>query len=1079
MEQQVELLKDVSRPYDQNHISALNTLVAAIYTGSPQQRAYANQALTELKDLPQAWMRCEEILLSPQASLNTKFFSLSIYDSATSSRWLELPREKVLATVLELIKTIAARGVQDEKPLLRKLDKVFVNAVKNEWLNGSEIWKGVIPQLAQLSGTDQNLWENTMTILCMLSEDIFDFGSNTMTSNRVSLLKNTLAEQFPHVQQLCELVLAQHIQSPQGTVKPSLVNAALATMSHYLKWIPHQTLFSTNFVDLLVSHFWDPLAFRIEAVKCLTEVLAVPVGPGSSTVADMATSSMYQQKMNSWISAVVMKMNHLPRSILIDKRSPSATERLFYETLFNQFSILFHSLVKSNLFCLNSNLPQAIQLMMILVRVTDIASDEGFKSFVSMWLVVTDALVTGARRAGIKTSPSAEDDILAQYAKEDQASESSSGDIVSPGIISGYIPVLSELGKVLILHMAQPPEVTISENDDGEIERADAKETAEIDLYNSMARCLQNITFVDRSCVEGHLLSMLRELSNTVRSTIQTNPNWNSNLLSRVTWAAGSIAGVTPSPDAEAEEKRFTFEIIRELLGLCNLHNTKTNRAIVAANVLFYCARHHRFLRSNHKFMRTVYKKLFEFMSETTPGVKEMASDTFLVISRSCAHKLVDTVVDGGNTYSPFIDSLVPEIQAFIKPLEPLQKCTVFEGIGVIISAIPDVNRQELLCHGFLAPFSDRWVQVLGAANQNPQVLFELEVTRELSLFLRVFERMTFGIARGVVVEKMIIQMYEDMLRLYKLYSETVAQGANQNMVNWEAFKLMRKVKGDCLRLISTFVDVSVKPKGMKPDPIQIQSVAANIIPRLLEYVLEDYRAAKVTARDHEVLLLLSSLCRNLTESIAPAVGVIFEKMFAPTREMLMNDPRAYPDHRIAFYEFLKNLCANCFTPLISFLVKSDQLGLLLETVVSAVQNEHPQVTDLGLGILMQFLESLGRMNPVDCGPIYVRILNPLTSVIMSVLTDKLHDSGKELQIKILMHLLSVVASRVFEAQLPVAAAESHINTVISQIGPNVPANQREALVKILLESVRDSERFRRLMNDLKISVCYGGSLDI
>ena len=1088
MEDQFEALKDVSLPYDETRISVLNTLVEAIYTGNPQQRSYANQVLTNIKDNPQAWTRCEDILLSSKASLNSKFFSLSLYDTATATRWLELPREKILATVLELIKTFASRGLQEEKPLLRKLDKVFVNAVRNEWLTGSEAWKSVIPQLAQLSGSDQNLWENTMTILCMLSEDIFDFGANTMTSRRVDSLKSTLSEQFPHVQQLCELVLNQYLQSPAGTVKVSLVNAALSTMSHYLKWVPPETLFGSKFIDTLITHFWDPLAFRIETVKCLTEAFSITL-TGSGGASQIGVSSMYEQTMAQWVSAVGAKINLLPRAIVIEKKAPAATERLFYETFFNQLSIMFHGLVKTNISVLNRDLSLACQIMQILVRLTDISSDEGFKSFVSMWLVLTETLVQAARRVLATARPAAvsepdPDDILAKYVAEKTDDSSTTNEFsISPQIISAYLPVLGELAKVLILHMAQPPEVTITENEDGEIERADAKETAELDLYVSMSKCLQNITYIDRSLTEGPLLAMLKELSTSVRSVVQSGngANWNSSLLSKITWSAGSIAGVTPSPEAEADERRFTFEMIRELLGLCNMHNSKTNRAIVASNVLFYCARHHRFLRSNHKFLRTVYKKLFEFMAEPTPGVKEMASDTFLVISRSCAHKLVDTISESGSTFSPFIDSLASELPNFIKPLEPLQKCTVFEAIGVIIAAVPgnDTARQEMLCHAFLAPYIERWVQTLGAANSNPAILFELEVTRELSLFLRLFERITLGVARGVVVERVIVQIYEDMLRLYKVYSETVAQGANQNMASWEAFKLMRKVKGDILRLISTFVDVSVKPKGTKPDPVQIHSVAANIIPRLLEYVLEDYRTAKVTARDHEVLQLLSSLSKNLADSIGPAVGVIYEKMFPSTMEMLRSDPRAYPDHRIAFYEFLRNLTANCFNALLSYLVQSDQLAGFLETVVAGIQSEHPQVADLGLSTLNQFLDSLGRMNPQDCGPIYGRIYNPLITVILTVMTDKLHDSGKDTQIRILMHLLSVAASRALEPAVSLVQAEADLNTVLSQVGPSLVPAQREMFVKTLFAATREPDVFKRLMNDLKVTVCFGGSLDI
>ena len=1089
MEQHYENLKDVSRPYDVNQILALNTLVEAIYTGSNEQRALANKILSEVKDHPEAWARCEELLVSSQTSLNTKFFALSIYDSVSASRWIELPREKILNTVLELIKTIAVRGSQEEKPLLRKLDKVFVNAVKNEWLNGTEMWKGVIPQLASLSGSDQNLWENTMNILNMLSEDIFDFGTSTMTAKKIALLKNTLSEQFPHVQRLCEVVLTQHVQSPQNTVKVSLVNAALSTMSHYLKWIPPPILFGgSNFIDVLIANFWDPPAFRIECVKCLGEVFSIPCVPTSPS--DIATVGMYQQKMAQWFMAVCLRMNAtLPRSILIDRRPPSANERLFYETLFNQFSIMFHGLIKVNFPILSANLSESVQLLQILVKITDIAPDEGFKSFVLMWLSLSENLVSGARQAGrqVEQDPN---DILAQYIQEPLLGEEL-GVPASPAVISSFIPVLSELGKALILRMAQPPEVTITENEDGEIVREDTKDTAEIDLYNSMSKCLQNITFIDRSLIEGTLLSMLKELTASVRVSVgnsSSTVNWDSSLLSRITWSAGSIAGVTPSVESEAAERRFTFEMIRELLGMCNIHNNRTNRAIVASNVLFYCARHHRFLRANHKFLRTVYKKLFEFMSEQTPGVKEMASDTFLVISRSCAHKLVDTIQESGATYSPFIDSLVAEIHPFINHLEPLQKCTIFEGVGIIISAInaTDLVRQEQLCFGFLSPYFERWSQILATANQSTQLvigvdLFSCEILRDLSLCLRVFERLAFGLGRGVVVEKLVLQIYEDMLKLYKVYSETIAQ--NEKMINYEYVKLMRRVKGDCLRLISTFVDISVKPKGMpKKTGTESGSVAASVVPRLLDYVLEDYRTAKPQAKDHEVLLLLSSLCRNLSDSISPAVGMIFEKMFATTREMFGADPRSYPEHRVGFYEFLKNLNAFCFVALVRFLLESDQLGVFLDTVVAGIQNDHPQVADLGLSILNQFIENLAtKAGPNECGLIFGRIFHPLVTVILGVLTDKLHDSGKDAQIRVLMHLLAVVVRGNAGQDLTVDIAESHLTTIISQIGVGILPAQRETFVRALVNSVRNgqSEIFKQLMNDLKITICYGGTLDI
>lgn len=118
-------------------------------------------------------------------------------------------------------------------------------------------------------------------------------------------------------------------------------------------------------------------------------------------------------------------------------------------------------------------------------------------------------------------------------------------------------------------------------------------------------------------------------------------------------------------------------------------------------------------------------------------------------------------------------------------------------------------------------------------------------------------------------------------------------------------------------------------------------------------------------------------------------------------------------------------------------------------------------------------------MAPADCGPIYVRVFSPLITVILSVMTDKLHDSGKEMQIKILMNLLTVVKSNILAPALSVSQAESHILSILSQIAPNILPAQREAFVRLLINSVQAPEVFRRLMNDLKITVCFGGTLDI
>ena len=954
--------------------------------------------------------------MSSDTSFETKFFSLSIYDSVTSSRWMDLPREKILSTVMELIRVVAVRGLSFEKPLLRKLDKVFVNAVKHEWLNDTEIWKSVIPQLATLSGTDQNLWENTMVILNMLSEDIFDFGAGTMTSKKVGFLKQTLAVQFPHIERLCGIVLEQYVVNP-AAVKPSLVNATLSTMSHYYKWV-NITDITFKLVNIILTNIWDNVQFRIECVKCMCEIFSMEI-PNFSPH-EVSKIGPLKHQMFVWYSTVCEKLGQIPNRF-------TSHDRLFYEVLLNQVSIMFTSVVKCNIWLMFELADSGSNVVSTLIRATDLASDEGFKSFMAMWLGFTDSLVASRRSQGV-VDP---DDILTRF---------------TPQVASCPPELLTELSKCVIGKMAQPPEVTISETEDGEIVREDSRETAEIDLYVVMAKILQNICFLNRSGIEGNLLQMLQNLIANVRNG---GVGWAS-LLSKIVWSAGSIAGVTPSRESEQEERRFTFEIIRELLGLCNLHNSKTNRAIVASNVLFYCGKHHRFLRSNHKFLRTVFKKLFEFMLETTPGVKEMACDTFLVICRSCVHKLVVPIVEGTAQYSPFVDSLSDEICQYLSILDPLQICTVYEGIGLLMGAINgDLERQQNLCLKFTNPFLTKWQEILFLGNQNSGSLFDLNVTRDLSLFLRVLERLSFGIAHGNVVEPIIGRIYEDILRIYKLYS---LEGTNTAVA---VFKSVQKVKGDCLRLVSTYVSISVKDAELAP------SVAANIIPRLLDYVLEDYKIC-VQTRNPEVLFLLASICRHLSNSIAPAVGSIWDKTFEPTRQLLSG--RENPDHRFAFYTFLLELTRNCFEALLNHLIQFDQLIAYLETIVAGVENENPQISSISLNIVSEFLDKLQNQT------IYQQIHCPLVGIIIGVLTDKLHDAGKEAQIRILQTLLTKG-----NACMPNETVQN-LYTVLQKIG----LKQWEIFTHtVLTVGIQNPDNFKQLMNDLKIVVQFGGQLDL
>merc|ERR1719271_882875 len=196
-----------------------------------------------------------------------------------------------------------------------------------------------------------------------------------------------------------------------------------------------------------------------------------------------------------------------------------------------------------------------------------------------------------------------------------------------------YAPILAEVRKVLISKMAKPPEVTIKENEEGHIVRAEEEDTDEVALYKMMREALIYLTHLNAENMEQ---IMLQRLTQECLSE-GTSEHWSPTLLNRLCWAIGSISGAMQ----EHDEKRFLVSVIKDLLSLCEMKRGKENKAVVASNIMYVVGQYPRFLRAHWKFLKTVIFKLFEFMHETFPGVQEMAVDSFLKISQKCRRKFV------------------------------------------------------------------------------------------------------------------------------------------------------------------------------------------------------------------------------------------------------------------------------------------------------------------------------------------------------------------------------------------------------------------------------------------------------
>ena len=141
---------------------------------------------------------------------------------------------------------------------------IIVEILKFEW---DSSWKNFLPDLCSASRTNQYICENSMKILKMLSQEIFDFSKNCMTSEQIQQLKYQMTNEFQQVYELCYFVLTGYL-SNSNAVKQSLIKATLEALLAFLSWIPIGYIYMTDLIDVLLM-FVDQAIFRIGAIRCL------------------------------------------------------------------------------------------------------------------------------------------------------------------------------------------------------------------------------------------------------------------------------------------------------------------------------------------------------------------------------------------------------------------------------------------------------------------------------------------------------------------------------------------------------------------------------------------------------------------------------------------------------------------------------------------------------------------------------------------------------------------------------------------------------------------------------------------
>ncbi|CCD50535.1 similar to exportin-1 [Botrytis cinerea T4] len=1010
-------------------IEELDATVKTFYEGRGEAQKAAQAAMNQFKEDPDAWLLVDKILQEssyPQA----KYLGLQVLDHVIMTRWKVLPREQcqgirnfVVGFIIQC--SGSEESLRSQRVLLNKLNLVLVSILKQEWPHN---WPTFINEIISSCHTSLSICENNMSILRLLSEEVFDYSADQMTSAKTKNLKTTMCAEFSSIFQLCNEVL-------NSATQESLIKATLETLLRFFNWIPLGYIFETTVIDTLRERFLEMPEFRNVTLKCLTEIGGLQTGTGNN----------YDEKLVQMFTEVLTTISKII-PLTLDLKSTYNSSNSKDQEFIQNLALFLCNFFSSHL-TLIENLPNRDFLThghFYLIRISQIEDREIFKICLEYWTRLVQELydeqqslpigdvnpLVGMGVGGISSPGAPNPSLLANY----------------PLRKHKYNEVLSNLRVVMIEKMVRPEEVLIVENDEGEIVREFVKESDTIQLYKTTRECLVYLTHLDVVDTEN---IMTEKLSRQVDGTEWSWANCNT-----LCWAIGSISLAMN----EETEKRFLVTVIKDLLGLTEMKRGKDNKAVVASNIMYIVGQYPRFLKAHWKFLKTVVNKLFEFMHESHEGCKRH----FVALQPGESE--------------PFIEEIVRTMRKITCDLSPQQVHTFYEACGYMIAAQPQKNSQERLIAELMSYPNAAWDAIIAQANTNPQILQDADTIKVIGNVMKTNVSACSSI--GSYFYPQIGRIYLDMLSMYKATSTMISEAvASEGEIATKMPRVrgLRTIKKEILKLIETFVE--------KSDDLEM--VRTNIVPNLLEAVLIDYNRNVPGARDAEVLKVMSVIITKLSGLMEDQVPNIMSNVFECTLEMINKDFSEFPEHRVEFFSLLRAINLHCFPALLK--LDNRQFKFVIDSCMWASKHDNREVEHAGLNMCLELITNIAETDPATSSAFFQQFFVPILQDVFFVLTDTDHKAGFKSQATLLARMFYFVHPADGTApkiQMPIYVQDqappntsnkdfltNFVASLLQNAFPNLQAPQIQAFVEGLFTLNHSADRFRLNLRDFLISL--------
>mmetsp|Transcript_14156 Transcript_14156/g.26635 ORF Transcript_14156/g.26635 Transcript_14156/m.26635 type:complete len:1075 (+) Transcript_14156:1490-4714(+) len=1024
-------LLDPSSPFTVEKVQLFEQVVAGLQSRNSQEQAYSNQVLNALNDSGSMWVHVGTIIENSR-DFTAKFFALQILENVINKAWNAIPLEQQNEIKNFIVKQVISSCQEaSASHYLAKLNQVLVAIVKREW---TTTWVEFIPEICQASRTSQPLCENTMHVLKLLSEEIFDNTHNPLSSAKRRQLKEAMYSQFSTIYNLCEWVMKTAMAHPGG-VQTSLVKSCLSTLETFLDWIPPSHIFTGDLVSILVNHFLEQDLYRQQTLECLREISSIqlelpPTDPNYATfqnaILSLATGAL--DKLNQMLPCKTTDFNNLflqshPQA-QVELRDFAQNLVLFLISLLKTHLLLFEAYVMTVQSEASRVLYSAMDLAFYYIAgLTELPDEEVFKISCEFWHWFTHKLCMERLQTGAFLETSLDSTL--------------------------YRPLLSRVRLILIPKTAKPHEILVSIDDYGNIVRTHLKDTETLALYDLMRETLVYLTNLDSKDMQDIIMLKLRKQMD--------GSEWSWTGISSLCYAIGSIAGTL----SEEQEKGFLVQVIKDLLALCEGKRGKDNKAVIATNVMYVCRQYPRFLLTHWNFLRTVIRKNFEFMHEAHPGIKDMACDCFLRICQVCSSEFVILHESTGQR-EVFLYEMIRLMPETISDLENHQKFVYYEAVGHCLAAVRSEFELEQHLSAALLILNQQWQRLFISITQDPSSFYNLEIMRGLAFVLKSWERIAGSLGHFFFLH--LRNVYAQISELYNLSSAFVGNQLLQhgpNAVHNSIVIAARSIRKEIINLLRTYVKVC----GSN------EILTHNFLPSTFEVIISGFVNGPAELREAEVIGLVTEYVLKLKSEMMVQLVTLLGSFMDSILEMIVKDFHTYPEHRTQFFEFLKAVTAHCFESLLQ--LPQERLKIALDSVLWAAKHHNPAHAEAGLETLLQMISNVEQSGWM-LARFYEQFYTYILTEVLVIMTDGAHLANFKHQSTIMQRLFMAVESGQFggsgDPTLYKGQLISHLTQLLSQSFTNMKPTQIEALLIAMFNNCNDKDAFKTVVRDFLVN---------